>query len=37
MLPPIRVEDGRVPQTSDHNDSLMRRVLLRWAARFTSD
>jgi hypothetical protein len=37
VLPPIRVEDGRVPQPSDHNDSLLRRVLSRWAARFTSD
>lgn len=37
MLPPIRVEDGCVPQPSDHNDSLLRRVLSRWAARFTSD
>jgi hypothetical protein len=37
VLPPIRVEDGRVPHPSDHNDSLLRRVLSRWAARFTSD
>ena len=34
MLPPIRAEDGRV-STIKLNDSLLRRWLFRWAARFT--
>lgn len=30
------VEDGCVPRPSTYNDCLLRRVLFRWAMRFTS-
>ncbi len=37
MLPPIRVEDGRVSHPTIFSHCLLRRILVRWAARFTSD
>lgn len=35
MLPPIRVEDGRVPQPEISRHCLLRSILIRWATRFT--
>lgn len=37
MLTPIIVKDKCVPNPSQQNDSLLRRLLTRWAAHFTSD
>lgn len=37
MLRLYRVEDGRVPKPTNFHDCPLRRLLFRWAARFTAD